>query len=355
MTIRPMSTVHIDLLESHRDNPNSGDLIATRVIPECLGIPFTEYEKFLEGDEAATLIALRRASWGDKYTFKVICEHCKASMEVTQDLNEIEIKTVEDPDSITPFYLDYDDDGKINHVIKWRTPTVADRIQSEKEMRAYMAEKKSKQAFRVTYAVARHIADIGIPELDADGDPTLDQNGNPVYSSIIEQHPPGLRRRQAIRQFVSKHGADWSFNFLREISQHSAGVVTEFQYHCDNFECDRDFSATMEVNEGFFLPSRASSKSSGATSKRGILRKGKKNLLKQAATPAEQETGESPEEQDLSLEMESAPTPPSIPLSPPASETSSTGSGPSPDPQPSSSSSPSSNFVPLSVPRMPSP
>jgi hypothetical protein len=262
LTIRSLTVEHVDLLASGRSR-KTVDIISEKIIPECLGVPYHEYEKFLEGDEMATLIALRRATWGDEYDYPIRCPRCNSegmdSVNLKEDL-EIKILQPGQPTDGLEYEM-YDDDDTLLYKIVWKIPRVADRILSTKELQLHLRETKGKQNYQVTFSVASRIEDILKP------DP-----GNPERFLSVLGSKQGLKRRQAIRTFVAKQGAMFAQEFLMDLEEFSCGVETARDHECQDPDCGHSWREELPIQEGFFFLTKDSLHKRKRRRKRGKVK-----------------------------------------------------------------------------------
>lgn len=248
LTVKSMTVEQVDMLASNMGNSTIADVIAEKVIPSCLGIGLQDYKKFLQGDETATIIALRRATWGDLFIFPRRCPRCDNKAEYEVNLAELEIKRL-DPDQPTEglTYELGDDPDNPEYVLTWHLPRVHERMARDKEMAQYVETQKATQGYFLTFSMAMHIDDISRPTPDGEG------------ASIIGQ-VQGYQRRKKIRDFVMKQGAMVAQEFMNDIEEFSCGIETEIEHTCRNPQCGEVFSAEMPADSGFFFLTRQSLK-----------------------------------------------------------------------------------------------
>jgi hypothetical protein len=311
----------LDLLQTAHQQGKNHDILSTDIIPECLNVPFNEYKKFLEGDEMATFIALRRATWGDTYRFSYTCPDCKQRDERVIDLKSLRVQTLHPEQPVRGLFYDLylSGDEVPSHVIKWHIPTVSDRLRAEKEMVKYIQESGSTQGFILTFSMSSRIDDI---MRVVGGDP---ENTVSILGALED-----YRRRQRIREFVMDQGVNFVTDFMEGSDEFSCGVDTGIQFKCKNYLCGNEWEEELPLKDSFFSSTKESSPSSKQQRRRGQVRTPWKR--KSERTTEENPTPET-------TPKTATPSPPETP----SSETT--------DQAPSTESSTSSSLEPLSRPR----
>lgn len=317
LTMKALSAKQLDMLGSNKATRGYSDILSQKVVPECLGISFKDYRKFLEGDEMACLIALRRATYGDDYTFKVECPECAHHSSFRVNLAQLPVQVL-DPEQPTEGleYIFDTPDGK--RKIVWHIPRVYERISNDKKLKEYIKRNGSEQDHSFVFNMALRIDDILQP------DP-----GNPDHFVSLYPNMEKEERKEMILEELMEAGLSFCQEFFEDISPYCGGIDTSVSFQCDEVNCGHEWNQELPVNKDFFLSTRKSSKKSKASQKdsRAKVTWGKKKSSTQMKNS--EETMNSEEKMESGSKQLSQDTSPS----------------------PSSPSPQSSSFVPLSSPR----
>jgi hypothetical protein len=262
LVIGAITLTELDFLKSEVDAGKSPGQATINVIARCLGIEPKEYKKFLFGDHLASILALRRASYGDEYVYELPCSdpECKVTSEFTTVLSSLPLEYLDPKQPVEglEFVLD---DGKC---IVWKIPSVGDFLIKEQDLVLNKKEgkKEAKKAARaegltagalkpvqnlrpITYQMSILVTDI------------KDKAG-PEGKSILKTPADGYERREEIRQFVSAQSAGFCLEFFQDIDQFMPGPRIDVVHECP--ECGETLKAVLPIEEGFFLQSRRSSR-----------------------------------------------------------------------------------------------
>jgi hypothetical protein len=336
LTMKALDGPQIDLLATDKAKKGVIDILAQRIIPDCLGIPFKEYRKFLDGDETMCIIALRRATWGNHFTFTQKCPDCGEENEFTVDLSTLKVRHLHPDQPLQGLeYEICDDDGELKYVVVWHLPRVFERLQMEKELKEFLAETRPDQDYYLTFNVAMRVDDILMP--------SPDPNDDELVSIPAIAGKEGKDRRRAVREYImdrdSFFGAGFLQQFLSDIEEFSCGVDTATKCECYLPSCAKTWSAELPIQEGFFFLTKDSLRKQKQRPVRSHVRtpwKMKKEEKKRAKMEVKTTASE---------ETSSTSTPSEPPTTPPETITLSATT----DQAPSSNSSQPSSPVPISA------
>lgn len=264
VTINALTAEQMDMLHGVRKDKRIIDMMGQRLIPEALGIPYETYRKFLEGDETASVIALRRVTWGDKYIYETRCtdKDCGRSFPKEVNLAELPVKSLHPAQPLEGLEYDvYDKEGTLVETIVFKLPRVYERIQMEKELEELAKENPEEINFYRSYSAAMRITDVVSVKETSDGPKRISRVGS----------LQGFERRQWFRNYVRKMSFAELQEFMEAVEDVSCGVDNEIHYKCPY--CYHEWDDVMELNKGFFSSTEPTSDSQKSSSRRSRVRK----------------------------------------------------------------------------------
>jgi len=176
-------------------------------------------ERLMAPDRMALLIAIRRASLGDKFDAHVVCPLCKGEQHVTLDLKEVE--TVPMPDRMTREKTSALPSGI---EIVWHVLTNDDE--------EWLTEKRKKKVDLLTLGLLARIDMVNGDDIDRS------QGYRRAVSAVKDL---SMRDRTALRAIFEKE---------------EGKVDTNVTFECSNPDCGHEWSGKMDIGQrGFFFPS----------------------------------------------------------------------------------------------------
>lgn len=262
VSIRSLSVEHVDMLASNKAVKGVSDILAERIVPECLQIDPAQYAEFLDGDEVATLLALRKVTWGKMFNYQMDCPYCAETAEYTVNLDDLDIKYLDPEQPLKELeYEILDDEGKLEHLLTWHIPRVKERIEKDNDLRKHVRSIQGAQNYQITFSVAYRIDDIQQPKTD----------GSDEMISLLT----GLsetRRKEKIQNFVKKQGARFAQEFLADIEEYGCGYDTAINHECHDPDCGKSFLKELPVTDDFFLMTKESLLKQKSQQRRGRMR-----------------------------------------------------------------------------------
>lgn len=116
--LREMTTAEEDMLLNHRQGREWEAL--NKVLQACLVTPGVDVTDMLVGDRVFALIQLRRITYGDEFVFRVTCPRCNARFEWEENLGDLKVRYLEDPEYAKPEHTFTFTLPKSGKTIKWR-------------------------------------------------------------------------------------------------------------------------------------------------------------------------------------------------------------------------------------------
>ncbi|AYO30591.1 hypothetical protein D2962_08130 [Biomaibacter acetigenes] len=116
--LREMTTAEEDMLLNRRQGREWEAI--NKVLQACLLTPGVDVMNMLVGDRVFALLQLRRITYGDAFVFRVTCPRCNARFEWEENLGDLKIKYLEDPEHAKPEHTFTFTLPKSGKVINWR-------------------------------------------------------------------------------------------------------------------------------------------------------------------------------------------------------------------------------------------
>ncbi|WP_422444383.1 hypothetical protein [Thermoanaerobacterium sp. DL9XJH110] len=116
--LREMTTAEEDMLLNRRQGREWEAI--NKVLQACLLTPGMDVMDMLVGDRVFALLQLRRITYGDGFVFRVTCPRCNARFEWEENLGDLKIKYLENPEHAKPEHTFTFTLPKSGKVIKWR-------------------------------------------------------------------------------------------------------------------------------------------------------------------------------------------------------------------------------------------
>lgn len=173
-------------------------------------------------DRMAALIAIRRASLGDKYPVKQECpsERCKILSRFVLDLSLVEIMPMPNP-RVRKFDLTL----QTGKSVKWHIMSGTDE--------EWLSSKQKKKEDVLTLAIMARVDEVDGKKIKRDGDKKEYQESMLLLKSL------SMRERHELREVFQAH---------------EGNVDTNVDFTCP--ECGYEWSADMDVTQpSFFFPS----------------------------------------------------------------------------------------------------
>ncbi len=177
-------------------------------------------ENLVASDRMYLLIAIRRASLGNRYVVKITCSSCSAQNTAAIDLAGLEVKSMPDPSK-----REFSDTMPSGSTVKWHVLNGKDEVWLTKHA-------KSKQD-RMTLAMLTRIDSI----TGVNGQSVVIDRNKDLNAAIANLKKMSLRDR----------------TFMRSLFEQREGTIdTEIEYTCPS--CGAAFKGELDIQQSFFFP-----------------------------------------------------------------------------------------------------